>query len=339
MVKETDHILIARTDSIGDVVLTLPLAASIRKLLPGCRISFIGRTYTADLIRCCHAVDAFVNWDEASSQGADLLRSLQATAIIHALPDAELMRAAHAAGIPVRIATAGRWASWKYANHRVWFSRKRSDLHESQLNHSLLKPLGLVHTPALAEIAGLYQLTPRAELPAFASALLHDSFIKVILHPLSKGSAVNWGLDDFMALCHLLPADRFRIFISGTEAEGLRIRPSIPAALPHVIDMTGKLNLGEFITFIGKCDALVAASTGPLHISAALGLRAIGLYSPERPIHPGRWAPVGLRAEVITADAHPEAGHTLAISPARVARSLLVFSEEKEAQSRGKQRS
>ena len=40
----------------------------------------------------------------------------------------------------------------------------------------------------------------------------------------------------------------------------------------------------------------MAASTGPLHIAAALGKVAVGLYAPMHPIHPGRWAPIGEKA-------------------------------------------
>ncbi|MBL7933885.1 MAG: hypothetical protein JNL60_18420, partial [Bacteroidia bacterium] len=64
-------------------------------------------------------------------------------------------------------------------------------------------------------------------------------------------------------------------------------------------DITGKLSLQQFIAFINKCDGLVAASTGPLHIAAALDKIAVGLFSPKRPIHPGRWMPLGLHATTL----------------------------------------
>jgi ADP-heptose:LPS heptosyltransferase len=34
-------------------------------------------------------------------------------------------------------------------------------------------------------------------------------------------------------------------------------------------------------------------------MSAALGQRTLGLFPPTRPMHPGRWAPLGRRAEVL----------------------------------------
>ena len=67
-----------------------------------------------------------------------------------------------------------------------------------------------------------------------------------------------------------------------------------------VLDVTGKLSLSELITLIASCDALVAASTGPLHIASAAGKRAVGIYSERKPIHPGRWMPVGKNAVYIS---------------------------------------
>jgi heptosyltransferase-3 len=71
---------------------------------------------------------------------------------------------------------------------------------------------------------------------------------------------------------------------------------------PHIHDITGKLSLPEFITFINLCDGIVAASTGPLHIAGALGKIALGLYPPIQPMDPLRWAPIGLKADFIVLD-------------------------------------
>jgi len=324
------HIVLARTDSIGDVVLTIPMAAAIRRHFPSCTISFIGRTYTSEVIKSSRYIDRFVNWDEIASDPVPALRALNADVIIHVFPERLLMKAAASAKIPMRIATAGRIASWRYATHRVWFSRKRSDLHESQLNYFLLRPLGWKEVPELQAIETAYGIRATHTAPQEIQQLKDPEKVSVILHPLSKGSAVNWGMKDFHALAALLPPSRFQVFITGTAAEGELIRKQFAFDLPHVVDVTGKMNLGEFIAFIYGCDALVAASTGPLHLAAALGIKAIGLYSPQRPIHPGRWAPVGRRAEIFVAESHPEQGAILDISPAEVARSLMVFSEEKE---------
>ena len=70
----------------------------------------------------------------------------------------------------------------------------------------------------------------------------------------------------------------------------------------EVTNLCGKLSLAQLIAFIGRVDALVAASTGPLHIAAALGIKTIGLYSARRPLFPQRWGPVGKNAFALVAD-------------------------------------
>jgi ADP-heptose:LPS heptosyltransferase len=65
---------------------------------------------------------------------------------------------------------------------------------------------------------------------------------------------------------------------------------------PMVIDMVGKFSLNKFIEFLSSIDIFVAASTGPLHISASLGKATIGLFPPVRPMFPLKWGPIGLRS-------------------------------------------
>jgi ADP-heptose:LPS heptosyltransferase len=100
----------------------------------------------------------------------------------------------------------------------------------------------------------------------------------------------------------LLPAEKFRIYITGTKEERLLMKEFLTAHADRVSDMTGRFSLPELISFINSCDGLVAASTGPLHIAAALGKRAIGIYAPMRPIFPQRWAPLGKNADYLVLD-------------------------------------
>ncbi|RYE71243.1 MAG: glycosyl transferase family 9, partial [Oxalobacteraceae bacterium] len=72
-------------------------------------------------------------------------------------------------------------------------------------------------------------------------------------------------------------------------------------ALPNVENLCGRLDLDELLALIGACDGLVACSTGPMHLSAALGRPTLGLFPPIKPMDPGRWAPLGALAEVAVA--------------------------------------
>jgi ADP-heptose:LPS heptosyltransferase len=302
---------IARTDSIGDVIVTLPLCGFVKKYSPHTRITFIGRSYTQAIVEACPFVDEFVNFDKRAES------NLKVEACVFAFPDAEVMKWVKAQGVQKRIATGSRIASWKYANDRVFFSRKNSDLHESQLNFHLLSPLGVKDIPSLEEIRAWHVLKPQVARPI----QLEPNKRSVVFHMLSKGSALNWSLKQYQTLASLLPSSEFNIYITGTEEEGVRIREDFHFD-SHIIDLTGKLSLPQLIAFISSCDTLVAASTGPLHIASAVGIQAIGLYPSKRPMHPGRWKPLGINASYLE-DGNSEQKESLEISPEAVLKKIL----------------
>ncbi|TGD81399.1 glycosyltransferase family 9 protein [Hymenobacter wooponensis] len=302
--------LISRTDAIGDVVLTLPVAGRLKQLYPGCRVVLLGRTYTQAVAEACPWVDDFLNYDEllvlpVASQVA-LLRSQQAYAMLHIFPNKLLARLARKAAIPVRIGTRNRLFHWLTCNRLVALSRRHSPLHEAQLNLQLLEPLGQATVLPLPETAALVCLQATVALPEHLQKLLaarQPKQLNVVLHPRSRGSAREWGLPHFGTLARLLHKAGHRVFVTGTAAEGEELRDWLQQHQHFLAaDLTGQLRLPQLIAFIGATDGLVAGSTGPLHLAAALGRQALGLYPPIRPMHPGRWAPLGPHAEYLVFD-------------------------------------
>lgn len=300
------NILLSRTDSIGDVVLTLPMAGVIKKHFPHCRIFFLGRTYTKSVIELSANVDIFINYDDILAANkhtqVQLIKELKIDTVVHVFPVKEIAQLMKAAQIKNRVGTRNRLYHWFTCNNLLNLSRKNSDLHESQLNIQLLSFLKIETNYTFKEIDQFYGIK---QVPTLGNELfvnmLDKNKTKVILHPKSKGSAREWGLLNFSKLIQQLPKEKYQVFVSGTKEDGMQLESFIKEN-EGVIDLTGKLSLNEFISFINMCDVLVAASTGPLHIAAALGVKAIGLFAPMRPIHPGRWAPVGKDAHFIVID-------------------------------------
>ncbi|MDQ2769617.1 MAG: glycosyl transferase family 9, partial [Bacteroidota bacterium] len=285
--------LVSRTDAIGDLVLTLPVCGRLQELHPGCRVVVIGRSYTAAVAAACPWVDDFLNLDdllllpEAARVAA--LGAFQAAAIVHVFPNKLLARLAQQAGIPLRIGTRNRWRHWLSCNRLVALSRRHSPLHEAQLNLQLLQPLGGPADTPLAAVAPLVHLEATEPLAAQWQHLLgqrRPGQLNVILHPRSRGSAREWGLAHFGRLAQLLHQAGHRVFITGTAAEGEELDEWLRENAPFLVaDLTGQLSLPQFLAFIAAADGLVAGSTGPLHLAAALGRHALGLYPPIRPMH------------------------------------------------------
>ncbi|AMR31360.1 glycosyl transferase family 9 [Mucilaginibacter sp. PAMC 26640] len=300
------HILISRTDAIGDVVLTLPMAGYLRLLYPAAKILFLGRTYTGPVIRCCTSVDEFIDYNDLlkldEKQQIAFLKHKHIDTIIHVLPNKHIAALGKRAGIKTRIGTRNRVFHWFSCNVLVKLSRKKSDLHEAQLNLVLLKPLGLESVQTIPAIVNHNEFKPTIAIPARLNELLVKDRFNLILHPKSHGSGVEWGLDKFKQLAEALAASGVRIFITGSDKEQALLADWVKTLPANVTDVTGQLTLDELIAFIAASDGLVASGTGPLHLAGALGVHTLGLFPSSRPIHPGRWAPIGKKAEYLESD-------------------------------------
>lgn len=298
------RILVSRTDRIGDVVLTLPLCALLRSEL-GAEVVVLGRRYTRPLLEASANVDAIMEWNEVEHADEptqrDFIREARADAILHVFPRPAIARAALAARIPLRIGTGHRWYHWVTCNALEHFSRKRSALHEAQLNVRLARRLLGADVPALAELASRTTISPQVSVPSAVASRLREDRLRLVFHPGSSGSAREWPREHWKALVGSLDPERVQVFLTGSVSEGAALREWMGDLPANVLDLTGQLELAELIALLARVHGLVAASTGPLHLAAAAGIHALGLFPATPPIHPGRWAPLGPRAEVLVA--------------------------------------
>ncbi len=297
---QRNHFLISRSDNIGDVILTLPMCGILKKEFPNCEITFLGKTYTKPIIKASNHIDHFIDFEALEKQNPNqqvaTIKESGAYFFIHVFPTSFLARLAAKAKIPVRVGTTGRIYNWLHCNKLLPISRRRSNLHEAQLNIKLLSFLKIKTDYSLSELPDFYGISFLNKTRNSIFDLQKKDKFNIIIHPKSKGSAREWGIGNFNSLIETLPGETFRIFITGTEQEGEEIKKSQLPYHDNVIDLTGKMSLSELCFFIAQADALIACSTGPLHLAAAAGIAAIGIYPPIKPMHPGRWAPIGKNA-------------------------------------------
>nr|WP_294859265.1 glycosyltransferase family 9 protein [uncultured Fluviicola sp.] len=299
------HIAISRVDSIGDVLLTLPVTAWLKEQFPTCRITFFCKNYTAPIVKYYTAIDDIVKVDDLftlpKSEQADAIESLNIDAVVHVFPKKELAKVFKKAKVPLRIGTSHRLFHLNTCNVRPNFTRKNSPLHESQLNFELLRPFGLTQLPTFEQV-GVYTslfISEKQQLPEEFQGLLDKKYI--ILHPKSQGSAREWPMKKYTKLAQELIVKGYDVVFTGTEGEGKLFRKEIPKdEMCH--DSTGKLNIDQLIWLIKNASGLVACSTGPLHIAGFLDIKAVGLFSSRIPIHPGRWRPLGKQSFALVFD-------------------------------------
>lgn len=300
------RIIISRTDNIGDVVATLPFMARIKALHPTCEIIFLGRGYVKGVLDASPHVDGFIDWEEYNCDNTpefrQALKDVKADAIVHLFPKKAIALAAKKAKIPHRIGTSHRWYHIVACNHWAHFSRRHSTQHEAQLNMKLFAAFGLPTEFTHQDLIPGYQLQTKSPLPTPIQALLKKDKFNLIVHPGTNGSTREWSTDNFVALIKALPEDQFRIFLTGSPKEAELFKDTLIAHVPQAINLMGQFDLPQLLTFIDACDGLLAGSTGPLHMAAAIGIHTLGLFPATRTMSPNRWAPIGKKAEHLVTD-------------------------------------
>jgi heptosyltransferase-2 len=136
-----------------------------------------------------------------------------------------------------------------------------------------------------AEVAAWRQ---RLELPA-------DRRHVIALAPGAVGPAKRWPTGAYAELGGRLVAEGHRVWIVGGPGEKA-LATEIAAAAPNEIrDLTGP-DLRNAILALAAADVAVSNDSGLLHVAAALGTPAIGIFGPTSPHH---WAPLNPLAAVI----------------------------------------
>ena len=298
MINKYKTIAISRTDNIGDVVLALPVAGIIRQYYPEAEIVFIGKAYTHAVIESSVFVDRFLDRDEIIENPA-LLKALNIDVIIFVFPDQALASLARKANIKVRIGSFRKLHHLWNCTLRINFTRRRSDLHESQLNLKLLTPLGIEIEIEKTTIPFLYGMKKIAPLPDRLNKFLNKDKFNLIIHPKSHGHGKEWPALKYSELCKQLSIDDFNIIFTGTQKERSFIEENFKPlfeSFPSIHNAAGEMNLEEFISFIDAADGLLASGTGPLHIAAALGKLSVGFFPPMAPVFSQRWENLGKKA-------------------------------------------
>jgi heptosyltransferase-3 len=299
VIKNLANIIISRTDSIGDMILALPLAKILKDKCPQLKVAMLGRKYTAAIAFACKYLDAFINVEDFLHKEVDIDQK-KPEAIIFLNTDRRVADRAYALKIPVRVGTGRNFNHLKNCNYRLWFTRRNSGLHEAQLNLKMLRPFGINEIFSFETIGRSYGLTQLQPLEEKYKRLIKNDKYNLIVHTKSQGNAREWSMQHFIKLIQLLDNRIYNIFISGTENERTFIQPLLNAVENKVTDIIGMMPLEQFISFVNICDGIIANSTGPLHIAAALQKDALGIYPPIKSKDAVRWAPVGPGGELFT---------------------------------------
>ncbi len=200
------------------------------------------------------------------------------------------------ARIPLRVTRRSQWHSYLFFNRGLRQSRSLAEKHEADYNRELVEH-------AFGQAPGMtpfLKLAPAVRRNLFEKYNLRsDDYF--IVHPGMAGSALNWPQAHYNVLIEKL-INAGTVVITGTKEDDpylTEIRPQWEHN-PQVRWLQNELSMDDLLSLIRTARGVVAPSTGVLHLAAACGTRAVGIYSPVQVHSATRWGPRGPRAVSLT---------------------------------------
>lgn len=280
----TERIIVFRTDRLGDVLLSLPALQLIRKSRPQAALRFVCRPehheVLAPLLQSM-AIDLAGN-DSPWGGAFD--------AALFLFAEREDLREAKRQGIRTRVGMLSKW--WSPFFLTAWLRQRRSEAiqNEAEYNLDLARVLLKKLEAPLAEPSPLQlPVNPIAQAEARQLVPREGTFV---IHPGMSGSALNPSSDRYAEIIQALQTKGPVVVTIGPASWDQRMKQELAFKVPGVNFIEG-VSLAVLAEIFRRARAVVAPSTGPLHLAHYVGARTIGLFSPVRTHRADRWSPWG----------------------------------------------
>ncbi|MCX7735686.1 MAG: glycosyltransferase family 9 protein [Candidatus Kapabacteria bacterium] len=293
-------IAIVRTDKLGDMVLTLPMAKAIKETFPDKYITLISSKYTKPLLENLKCIDKKFFLEDFNDGINGIFNNEKFDVVFFPRPRFNECLSAFLTGQKLRVGSAYRWYSFLF-NFKIYSHRKTAEMHEAEYNVNMIENLTEKKLKTELVKPNINDSDKRTiETLLKKHNLTPENFI--IIHPGSGGSAYEWKAENFGSLAKkIFERTGLKIVITGNKLDEPKC--NIVSIISETsINLCSQLTLEELITLISFSKLLVANSTGVVHIAAALGIKVLGLYPNSPHLSPKRWGPYSKDSVCVTPD-------------------------------------
>jgi predicted lipopolysaccharide heptosyltransferase III len=285
-------ILLLQLKRIGDLILTTPVVAALRKHFPEAELTMVVSSECVDLLPAISGVDRILM----------ARRDLRDLTLFFAVAGkrfdycVDFTRNDRSAFLAFLSGARKRIVSYRVrdqSKNRARFytdfvDARMRDLHTIDYNLALLEPLGLENvSPA-----------PHLQLPQAAHEKAHAlrrnwnvSKPYVVLHPGSARQEKLWEAERWAQVIERFGQDDdLDLVLTGgaSNREQAHIAAIKGKTQRQIIDLSGKTDLLTLAALIGKARLLVTVDSAPMHLAAAMRTPQVVLFGPTNPFH---WRP------------------------------------------------
>ncbi|MFN7683816.1 MAG: glycosyltransferase family 9 protein [Oligoflexia bacterium] len=295
------RILVVRADRLGDVVLSLPTIEVLKRAYPHSHLCVWVQPRVAPLLRGLPFIDEVQEIDPAQIGILELRKRLRAGRWELALllqAQFKIAAALWLTRVRFRVGPFSKLYSYLFFNFGLRQRRSQVEMHEADYNLQLLQLLGI----EVGSRSVIPRVIPGNPAKARVEIFLRDAGVGqarpwVAVHPGMGGSALNWPDSHYEALVLELLTSGVGVVVTGGPGEQAildRMVSKFASRFSASFAVFGGSKAGsvdELAALYSKMAVVVAPSTGPLHVAAAVGARVVSFYPPIRVQSARRWGP------------------------------------------------
>lgn len=297
------RILLVKPSALGDVIHTLPVAATLRRRYPNIRLDWLVEEEAADLVRGHPALSGVVvsgrrRWLRQFQNPVQIPRTLgevgrfavdlrrrryDAVLDLQGLFKSALYVLATGASIRVGFAE-GREGAPRVLTHRV--------VAPPQPVHAVERYLALAAAVDATEPVREFHIALGPEdLAAARSRFAAIPRPRVVLHPAARWRTKLWEVERWRELTASLLAEGMGVILTGSRQDEALAARIVNGLNPPPQSLVGRLTLKELVAVLRDVELMITVDSGPMHIAAAVGTPVVALFGPTDPLRTGPLGP------------------------------------------------
>lgn len=282
-------VLVLRLDRIGDLVMSLPALADLRKALPNARIRLAVGRWCAEVAESAPVDEILVwsaPWVGRPSEGSESVWALA-------------RRARALGGSPLDLAidlqgdVRASWLLWLTgARERVGYANTGGGyLLTDVVPLDETVPWVEQNRRAVAQALGCATGAAGADLGRDADRVAADQVLRergitgrplVAIHPSGGRAIKQWPPARWGAVAARLQRQFGATLVITGSAADTPLAAEVSRGLePKPADLTGRLSVRELLGLLSRLDLFLSPDTGPMHMACAVGTPSLSVFGPS----------------------------------------------------------
>jgi ADP-heptose:LPS heptosyltransferase len=268
------RILIIKPSSFGDIVHASPCATALKKVYPGCEISWVVFNQWADFLELLPDVDKIITWDRcAGAKGFfKVLKEVRKNEYDLIFDLQGLFRS----GLLAKLACGKVKIGAPGMKELSGFMIKEAFPEKAGIN-ATLRNLEAVNFISGQKFEPQINISISETDLQKARALLKDAAVSgdyITLLPFARGHGKDWSVENYLKLIDLIKEKygSAQILVLGTQKDYGRINSA------KITDLCGKTDIKLLAALLSKSALSIGADTGSMHLSSVLNVPSIFIF-------------------------------------------------------------